>query len=201
MTRGAADDDEVVYFETPEAWRRWLERHHARRTALWVGFRKRHTGLPSITWPESVDEALCYGWIDGVRKSIDGDSYKIRFSPRKAGSNWSAVNIARVAELTRLRRMRPAGLAAFERRSEARSRIYSYEQRKQLALDPAYVKKLRADAAAWADFQGRPPSYRTAVTHWVMSAKQAATRERRLAHLITACAAGRLIAPMSYGRK
>jgi uncharacterized protein YdeI (YjbR/CyaY-like superfamily) len=192
---------EVVFFATAAAWRRWLERHHASKTSQWVGFRKRATGRPSLTWPESVDEALCFGWIDGVRKSIDEQSYQIRFSPRKPGSVWSAVNIGRVAELTRLGRMRPAGEAAFARRTEARSRTYSYEQRKQIALAPGHTRKLRANPGAWAYFQQRPPSYRTAVTFWVMSAKQEATRERRLQQLIQACAAGRPIAAMSYPRK
>src|SRR5216110_1685929 len=161
----------IKYFKSAHDFRRWLEKNHAITQELWVGYHKKSSRQPSITWPESVDEALCFGWIDGVRKSVDGTSYKIRFSPRKPGSVWSKINIARVAELTRLRRMRPPGQAAFARRSEARSGTYSYERRAEIELPAAYTSALRANQAAWAYFQKRPPSYRRAVVHWVMSAK------------------------------
>jgi uncharacterized protein YdeI (YjbR/CyaY-like superfamily) len=144
-----------------------------------------------------VDEALCYGWIDGVRRSVDADRYTIRFTPRQPRSTWSAVNIARVAELTAEGRMAPAGLAAFAARSEARSGIYSYEQRADAALDPAEEATFQADAAAWAFFQAQPPGYRRTATWWVISAKQAATRQRRLATLIADSAAGRTLAHLT----
>jgi uncharacterized protein YdeI (YjbR/CyaY-like superfamily) len=189
-------DDEVLYFATPVAWRGWLEKHHEKAKELWVGFHKRGSGKPSITWPESVDEALCFGWIDGVRKSIDETRYKIRFSPRKPTSTWSSVNIKRVAELTELGRMRPAGLAAFERRSAKKSGIYAYEQRHEIALDPAYEKKLRANKKAWAFFTSSAPYYQRICVYWIMTAKQEPTRLRRLARLIEDSAAGRKVGIM-----
>jgi uncharacterized protein YdeI (YjbR/CyaY-like superfamily) len=195
------DEDEVVFFESPAAFRRWLRRHHASATVLWVGFRKRATGLPTLTWPQSVDEALCFGWIDGVRKSIDETSYKIRFSPRRPGSVWSRINVARVGELVRLGLMQPAGQAAFERRIEAKSGVYSYEQRHTAELSPEYLGKLRANRKAAAFLEARPPFYRQGVARWVMSAKREETRERRLAQLIEDCAAGRLIGSMNYAKR
>lgn len=194
-------DDEVLYFATPAAWRGWLEKHHDKAKELWVGFHKRDSGKPSITWPESVDEALCFGWIDGVRKSIDETRYKIRFTPRKPTSNWSSVNIRRVAELTELGRMRHAGLAAFERRSEKRSGIYAYEQRKEIVLDPAYEKKLRANKKAWAFFTSSAPSYQHVCVFWIMGAKQEQTRLRRLERLIEDSAAGRKVGIMGAAAK
>lgn len=153
--------------------------------------------MPSITWPQAVDEALCFGWIDGVRKNLDAGSYKIRFTPRIAGSIWSTVNIKRAQELAAAGLMRSAGLRAFERRSQDKSRVYSYEQKKSAELDPAYEKKLKANRAAWEFFQQRPPSYRRAAIWWVISAKQEATRLRRMATLIEDCALGRTIAPLT----
>jgi uncharacterized protein YdeI (YjbR/CyaY-like superfamily) len=181
---------EPTTFERPEDFRAWLEQHHDSARELWVGYHKKHTGKPSMTWPESVDEALCFGWIDGVRKRIDDDRYMIRFSPRRTGSIWSAVNVARVGELTARGRMRPSGLAAFEARREDRSGIYSYEQRDRAVLDPAFERRFRAKKRAWADFEARPRSYRQAVIRWVMTAKKPETRERRLQTLIDASAAG-----------
>ena len=184
-----------TYFKTPADWRRWLTQHHADRTELWVGFHKRHTGKASITWPESVDEALCFGWIDGVRRSLNGTSYVIRFTPRKTDSTWSLVNTRRVNELIKRRRMRPAGLKAFRARRPERSGIYSFEKRpRQLPLK--YGRPLRADAAAWTFFRSRPPWYRRLVAHWIVSAKKEETRLRRLAALIEDSAAGRLIGPV-----
>ncbi len=194
-------DDEALYFATPAAWRGWLAKNHDKARELWVGFYKRGSGKPSITWPQSVDEALCFGWIDGVRKSIDGTRYKIRFTPRKPISTWSSVNIRRVAELTELGRMRPAGLAAFERRSEKRSEIYAYEQRKEIVLDPAYEKKLRANKKAWAFFTSSAPSYQHVILFWIMGAKQEETRLRRLERLIEDSAAGRKVGIMGAAAK
>jgi uncharacterized protein YdeI (YjbR/CyaY-like superfamily) len=184
-----------AFFANPEEFRAWLEKHGARESELLVGFHKVATGKPSLTWPQSVDEALCFGWIDGVRKRIDDGAYQIRFTPRKAKSTWSAVNVSRVEALVAEGRMRPAGLEAFARRLQANSGIYSYEQAAPLALTPDEVKAFRRDKAAWAYFEAVAPSYRKAVTHWVASAKKEETRARRLAKLIESCAAGvRLLA-------
>jgi uncharacterized protein YdeI (YjbR/CyaY-like superfamily) len=188
---------EPTTFERSEDLRRWLEQHHDSECELWVGYYKKASGKPSMTWPESVDEALCVGWIDGVRKSIDAERYMIRFTPRRARSVWSAVNIDRVAALTDEGRMRPAGLEAFDARREDRSGIYSYEQRDKAALDPAYEKRFRAKKKAWADFEARPAWYRQAAIRWVMTAKKEETRQRRLATLIEDSAAGRTIAPLT----
>jgi uncharacterized protein YdeI (YjbR/CyaY-like superfamily) len=188
---------EPTTFERPTDFRAWLEQHHDSEPELWVGYYKRASGKPSMTWPESVDEALCFGWIDGVRKSIDAERYMIRFTPRRARSVWSAVNIERVTALTREGRMRPAGRVAFEARREDRSGIYSYEQREEAVLDPAYEKRFRAKKKAWADFELRPAWYRQAVIRWVMTAKKEETRERRLATLIEDSAAGRTIRPLT----
>jgi len=184
-----------VFFATPEEFRAWLEENHATARELWVGYTKKGAGRPSITWPESVDEALCYGWIDGIRRSVDDTSYMNRFTPRRPGSNWSAVNIARVAELTAQGRMRPAGLAAFDRRRDETTAVYSYEQRHQAALEEAEEQQLRANPAAWQFFQARPPSYRQAAIRWVISAKKAETRQSRLARLIEDSAQGRTVPP------
>lgn len=181
------------FFATPEAFRRWLEQHHAKAGELWVGFYKKGSGRPSLTWPESVDEALCVGWIDGIRKSIDGERYTIRFTPRKPGSIWSAVNTRRVRELIAAGRMRPAGLRAFERRDPGKTNRYSFEQRHAAALDPAFEKRFQANKAAWAFFQSQPPGYRRTAAFYVMSAKQEETRVRRLDALIRDSAAGERI--------
>ena len=173
-----------VFFASPSALRAWFEKHHDDSSELLVGFYKRSSGRPSITWPESVEQALCFGWIDGVRRSIDDTSYTIRFTPRKARSNWSAVNIKKANELIESGLMRPAGLEAFKKRTEARSGNYSYEQRHLAKLDEDYEARFRANEKAWAFFQSRPPSYRKAVTWWVVSAKKEETRQRRLAKLI-----------------
>ena len=145
-----------MFFATPADWRRWLEEHHAKRRELWIGFHKKGSGKPSITWPEAVDQALCYGWIDGVRKSIDADRYRIRFTPRKRGSTWSSVNIRRVGELIEQGLVQPTGLAAFDARKPEKSGIYSYEQRDRARLDPAHEERLRANPAAWAFFEAQP---------------------------------------------
>ena len=182
--------DAVKFFRTPADLRRWFEKNHETAEELWVGFLKKDTGRPSITWPESVDEALCVGWIDGIRKRIDEESYKIRFTPRRPGSIWSAINIARVAVLRKEGRMRPAGLEAFSKRRENKSGIYSYEQRPGELPEP-YARVLAADARA-AEFLGaQPPSYRKLVTWYIVSAKKEETRLSRLEKLVAACHAGK----------
>jgi uncharacterized protein YdeI (YjbR/CyaY-like superfamily) len=192
---------EPIYFSTPGEFRAWLHEHHATAREQWIGFYKKGSGRPSITWPESVDEALCYGWIDGLRRSIDDASYMIRFTPRKPGSNWSAVNIGRVAELTAQGRMQAAGLAAFDRRRDETSAIYSYEQREQAALDEAEEQQLRTNAAAWQFFQAQPRSYRQAAIRWVISARKPETRRSRLAQLIEDSAHGRTVPPLARPAK
>ena len=186
---------DVTFFESPSAFRTWLEQNHDTAQELWVGFHTKSTGRPSITWPESVDEALCFGWIDGVRKSIDENSYKIRFTPRKPGSIWSAVNIKRVGELTQLGRMQPAGLKAFEKRIEKQSGLYSYEN--AVELDDAYEQQFRANQKAWDFFQTRPASYRRAAIWWIVTAKKEETKLKRLATLIKDSEQGRTIAPLT----
>jgi len=150
------------YFETPADFRKWLTENHAKAKELWVGFYKKGT-RPSITWPESVAEALCFGWIDGIRKSVDESRYTIRFSPRKPSSIWSTINIRTARQLIEAGRMHPAGLRAFEARKENRSGVYSYENRPQ-TLPTVYAKKLRKNAAAWKSFQAQPPGYKKTVT-------------------------------------
>jgi uncharacterized protein YdeI (YjbR/CyaY-like superfamily) len=176
--------ENVTFFATPAEFRAWLKKHHASASELWVGFYKKGSGRPSITWPEAVDEALCVGWIDGIRKSIDDESYRIRFTPRKPQSTWSAVNLARVEALTREGRMLPAGLKAFEKRKEAKTGIYAYEQRKAAELDEASEQRFRSDPEAWEYFQSRPPGYRKTAIWWVVSAKKEETRRKRLEQLI-----------------
>ena len=188
------------FFRTPADFRKWLAAHHASETELWVGFYKKDSGKASITWPQSVDEALCFGWIDGIRKNIDEISYKIRFTPRKQRSTWSAVNIKRVSELTEQGLMEEAGLRAFAARQEKRSGIYSYEQRSP-ELPAQYATKLKKNAAAWKFFQAQPPSYRKAVNWWVVSAKQEETRLKRLDKLIDDSAAGRRIPQFTPTKK
>jgi uncharacterized protein YdeI (YjbR/CyaY-like superfamily) len=187
---------EPTFFATPADFRVWLERHHESHGELIVGFHKRGTGRPSITWPEAVDQALCFGWIDGVRRRIDDASYSIRFTPRKPRSTWSAVNIKRMKELVDEGLVAPAGLAAFERRTDDRTAIYSYEQRKSAKLEPDQERRLRADERANAYFESQPPSYRRMAIHWVTSAKKPETRERRLQQLIECSAAGEAVPPL-----
>jgi uncharacterized protein YdeI (YjbR/CyaY-like superfamily) len=186
-----------VFFESAAALRRWFEAHHADAEELWVGYHKRGTGQPSLTWQESVEQALCFGWIDGIRKSLDERTYTNRFTPRKAGSNWSAINIAKVEELEAAGLMRPAGRQAFGGRKPRERGRYSHERRGEATLTPAFAKKLRANARAWKFFEEQAPWYRRTATWWVMDAKKEETRERRLATLITDSAAGRRIGPLA----
>ena len=162
-----------------------------------MGFHKKGSGKPSITWPESVEEALCFGWIDGVGRSLDHESYTIRFSPRKPNSTWSRVNLEKVEELRRRERMRPAGLRVYEERREAKTGVYSYEQREAAELPAEYEERLRANRAAWDFWTARPPWYRRAAVWWVVSAKKEETRERRLARLIEDSASGRTVPPLT----
>jgi uncharacterized protein YdeI (YjbR/CyaY-like superfamily) len=180
---------EIVFFPTPRDLQKWFRRNHATEQELWVGFYKKNSGKPSVTWPESVDEALCVGWIDGIRKSIDAESYMIRFTPRRRGSIWSAVNIKRVKVLTKEKRMQPPGLAAFAARREYKSGIYSYEQRGEHLPEP-YAGLLRRNKKAWEFFEAQPPFYRKMIGWWVVSAKQEKTRRKRLQKLIAESAAG-----------
>lgn len=189
------------FFSTPAEFRAWLEEHHADALELWVGFHRKSSGVRSITWPEAVDEALCFGWIDGIRKSIDETRYANRFTPRRRRSNWSAVNVSRVGELTRMGRMRPPGLEAFEARSEDRSGTYSYEQRHDAKFETAQERQFRANKKAWDFFQSRPPGYRQTAVWWVVSAKKDETRMRRLATLIEDSEQGRTIGPLTRPSK
>lgn len=178
------------YFRSAAEMRDWLQKHSGTAEELWLGYYKRGSGKPSVTWPESVDHALCFGWIDGVRKSIDETRYMIRFTPRKPSSTWSAVNRQRVDALRRRNLMQPAGLKAFAARRDNRSGIYSYEQRPE-ALPEPYVSLLKKRAKACKFFLAQPPSYRRAAIWWVVSAKQEATRLRRLERLIEDSGCGR----------
>ena|SRR5829696_1703070 len=182
-----------VFFARPAEFRRWLERHHASESELLVGFYKKGSGRPSITWPESVDEALCFGWIDGVRRSAGDDAYTIRFTPRKPTSIWSAVNVRNVARLVAEGRMQPAGLAAFAARSPERTAVYSFDRQHPPHFDADMEKRFREHRDAWSFWESQPPGYRKTATHWVVSAKRDETRERRLQQLIDDCAARRRI--------
>jgi uncharacterized protein YdeI (YjbR/CyaY-like superfamily) len=173
----------LEFFETSADFRSWLEKNHSTATELWVGFYKKASGKPSITWPESVDQALCFGWIDGIRKRVDEISYRIRFTPRRRGSIWSAINIKRAKELVRQRQMRPAGLQAFAARIQNKSGIYSYEQR-STELNEPYAKLIKKNKAAWNFLQKQPPSYRKMIGWWIVSAKKEETRMARLTKLI-----------------
>jgi uncharacterized protein YdeI (YjbR/CyaY-like superfamily) len=178
-----------AFFETPEAFRDWLSKHHGVSEVLLVAYHKKGSGKPSMTWPESVDEALCYGWIDGVRNRIDEVSYTIRFTPRKPGSIWSSVNIKRARALIEQERMQPAGLKAFEARRDSKSAIYSYEQRTG-ELDAESNRLLKRNKAAWSFFQKQPASYRRVASWWIKSAKLEETRVKRLETLIAHSAQG-----------
>ncbi|HKI78866.1 MAG TPA: YdeI/OmpD-associated family protein [Ignavibacteriaceae bacterium] len=188
------------FLSGPLKFRKWLEANHKSKKELLVGFYKKSSGKPSITWPESVDQALCFGWIDGIRRSIDDISYSIRFTPRNPKSTWSAVNIKKAEQLKKSRLMKPAGLAAFNKREEKNSKIYSFEQ-KEVKFSKEFLKLFKINKIAWEGFQKQPPYYRKAVTHWVMSAKQEITRLRRLNTLIKDSEAGLKIKQMRRAGK
>lgn len=176
---------EPKFFKTPEKFRQWLDKHHNIKDELWVGYYKKATGKGSITWPESVDEAICYGWIDGIRKTHDDESYKIRFTPRRPTSIWSAVNIDKAEQLIKTKRMQPSGLAAYKNKKDHKSMIYSFEQKKEdIKLPGEYEKIFRQNKQAWKFFSDQAPYYRRAATWWVISAKREETKQRRLQTLI-----------------
>src|SRR5215475_11557581 len=174
---------EIRYFKSANDFRRWLDRNHASTQELWVGYYRKASQQPSMTWPESVDEALCFGWIDGIRKRVDDLRYTIRFTPRRRESIWSAVNIRRAREMDDRGLMQAPGMAAVDALKENRSGIYSYEQR-SANLDGPYEKKLKQNKAAWDFFYAQSPSYRKAIGWWIVSAKQEVTRLKRLEQLI-----------------
>ncbi|WP_080054751.1 YdeI/OmpD-associated family protein [Spirosoma aerolatum] len=181
-----------TFFATQDEFREWLANNHDKQKELLVGFHKVSSGKPSMTWSESVDQALCFGWIDGVRKSYDENSYTIRFTPRKSNSIWSAVNIQKVEELTRQGFMQPAGLAAYEKRQEHKSKVYAYEQA-EVNLSAEFEQAFRAQEKAWDFFEKQAPWYRKVMINWVMSAKQPATRQSRLDKLIAYSAEGKRV--------
>lgn len=179
-----------VFFKSPDDFNKWLKGNHEKETEFLVGFYKVGSGKPSMTWPESVDQALCYGWIDGVRKSIDETSYSIRFTPRRPTSIWSAVNIKKIQELKEKGLLQPAGLAAYEKRTDKKSAIYAFENQ-TVNLSMEFEKKFKADSAAWDFFQKQAPSYKKTCTYWVMNAKREATQLIRLENLILASKQGK----------
>jgi uncharacterized protein YdeI (YjbR/CyaY-like superfamily) len=180
-----------TFFDSAADFRAWLERNHATEAELLVGFRKVGTGSPNMTWPESVDEALCFGWIDGVTRRIDGSTYSVRFTPRRPNSIWSAVNLRKVEALVAEGRMRPAGLRVYEARNPAKEKVYSFEQEHPAELDAHELAALKARPATWAYFESTPPGYRKTVIHWITTAKQPATRTKRFASFLQACSEGR----------
>jgi uncharacterized protein YdeI (YjbR/CyaY-like superfamily) len=188
---------ELIFFESPEQLRDWLHCNHDSAAELLVGLHKRHTGCATLSWPQLVDELLCFGWIDGVRRRIDDDSYSIRITPRKPRSIWSAVNVARAAELEAAGLMHPSGRAAVGRRSEARTGVYSHDRATPAKLDAVYERRLRANVGASRFFDSQPPWYRRTATHWVMSAKRQETRDRRFAQLLEHSAAGSAVPPLT----
>jgi uncharacterized protein YdeI (YjbR/CyaY-like superfamily) len=187
-----------TFFPTPADFRGWLAEHHDSEGELWVGFYKKTTGKPSITWPESVDEALCFGWIDGLRRSIDGEAYMIRFTPRRTGSTWSRVNLERVGLLIEEGRMTPSGMAAYEARDPEKTGRYSFEQ-DDIRLSREQEREFRRHAEAWRFWKAQPPGYRKQATGWVVSAKREETRARRLATLIEDSANGLRIKELRRG--
>jgi uncharacterized protein YdeI (YjbR/CyaY-like superfamily) len=197
---GIEPPDDPIYFTSPDELRHWFNANHETATELWLGSYKKAAGKPTVTWSEAVDEALCVGWIDSVRYSLDPERSAQRFTPRRKGSNWSAVNIAKVKAMTEEGRMRPAGLVAFKARTEERSAIYSYEQRHLAALEADEEASFRANEIAWERFQALPPSYRRTAIYWVVTAKKPETRVRRLATLIEDSAAGRRLKQLTPRR-
>lgn len=174
---------EATFFATPKDLRKWLEKNHEKETELWVGLYKKGSGKQSVTWPEVVDQCLCFGWIDGIRQSIDEESYRNRITPRKARSNWSAININRIEELIGQGLVKQAGLDAYAKRDEARSRVYAFEQG-DLQLDKKHEARFKKNKKAWKFFESMPATYKKTALWWIISAKQEATRERRLETLI-----------------
>jgi uncharacterized protein YdeI (YjbR/CyaY-like superfamily) len=185
------------FFDTPAELRAWFEQHHETAPELFVGYWKKGSGRTGVTHPQAIEQALCFGWIDSVGRTIDDRRYQVRFTPRRKGSVWSAINVAKIAELTEAGLMHPAGRRAFEQRKPDRVAVYSYEQPADAVLDDSQTARFQADDAAWQWFSAQSPSYRRAAVHWVVSAKRADTRERRLAQLIADSAAGRKVPPLT----
>ncbi len=191
--------DDVKFFETPADFHKWLAKNHDKIDAQWVGFYKVASGRPSITGPQSVDGALCFGWIDGLRRKIDDDAYKVRFTPRRPDSKWSAKNLAAVARLIAEGRMQPPGLREYENRKQEKA-DYSYQERKDAKLTPEYEKRFKSNKAAWKFFQEKAPWYRRTAAFWVLSAKKEETRLRRLGQLIEHSADRRAVPPLAPGK-
>jgi len=200
VTRASPGAPAPVFFARPELFRAWLERNHETQRELLVGFHKRHSGQGSMTWPESVSEALCFGWIDGVRRRVDDERYTIRFTPRKPSSIWSTVNIDKMRELIAAKRVHPAGMRAYERRRESRSSVYAYENRHSAVLDADSEREFKRHRKAWQFFEQCPAWYRRSATWRIISAKRPATRAKRLAELIACCAEGRALPSLSISR-
>jgi len=193
------DPSEVKVFSSAAELRGWFEKHHATETEAWIGYYRKGVPKTSVAYLEAVDEGLCFGWVDSVGYRVGDEVYTNRFTPRRKGSTWSARNVERVRELMAEGRMHPAGIAAFEARTENRTGIYSYENR-PADLPSVYLTQLKANAAAWRFWQAQTPGYRRSATWWVVSAKQEATRDKRLTMLIQDSAAGRFVKPYTYGR-
>src|SRR6266851_2610627 len=197
MDRPAKTRPDLLFFAKSSEFRAWFEKNHDKASEIWVGFHKKDSGKLSITGPEAVDQALCFGWIDSVRRSVNDTSYANRFTRRKARSIWSAINIRRAKELMSLGRMQPAGIKAFEQRSDERSAIYSYEQRQSAKLSGAFEKQFRANKKAWKFFRAQAPWYQRVAAFWVVSAKKDDTRLKRLPKLIEDSENGRTIPPLT----
>jgi uncharacterized protein YdeI (YjbR/CyaY-like superfamily) len=187
---------DAQFFDTADDLRAWFEQHHESAPELFVGYWKKGTGGTGVTHPEAIEQALCFGWIDSVARRLDDRRYQVRFTPRRRGSVWSAVNVAKIAELTARGLMHPAGLRAFAQRKSGEIGVYSYEQPEAVRFDDEQTALLRADPAAWEWFSRQSPAYRRSATHWVISAKRPETRARRLAQLIADSAQGRKVPPL-----
>jgi uncharacterized protein YdeI (YjbR/CyaY-like superfamily) len=184
------------FFSSPDKLRAWFEKNHDKKSEQWIGFYRKSTGKPTITWSESVDQALCFGWIDGKRKKIDDTSYMIRFTPRNPYSGWSAINLAKVKDLKKKGLMHPNGLAVYEKRPKVDPGIYSYERLREARFSKQQLARFRKETAAWEFFSAQPPGYRATATHWVVSAKRDETQERRLTRLIEDSAAGKRLSTL-----
>lgn len=189
-----------TFFKNQDDLRKWFKKNYSKKKELWVGFYKKDSGKANFTWSQSVDQALCFGWIDGIRKSIDEESYMIRFTPRNPKGNWSAVNIKKVKELTKLSLMHPAGIEAFQKREEKRSEVYSFEQNK-VKLSKDYELQFKSNKTAWKFFQSLPPSTKKPSIWWVMSAKKEETQLRRLNILIKSSEKREKIPPLIISKK
>ncbi len=190
----------IKFFKTQDAFRKWLEKNHNKKDELWLGYYKKSSGKESITYKQAVDEALCFGWIDGIVKGIDEEKYCQRYTPRRLKSIWSAVNIKKIAELTKAGRMHEAGLKAFNNRDLKQAGLYSFEQ-KEIIMPAAFLKKLKSNKSAWRYFSNMPTGYQKTATWWVISAKQEETKLRRLETLIKDSDAGRKIAPLTLTKE